>query len=143
MASLQVGERALVALSDLASHAVALWREVRVGGVVWLTGELGAGKTAFVTAVTSAAGAERARSPTFALIHEYPAVDGLVVHVDCYRLRSPQEALDLDLLALSAGARLTLIEWPERAGPFAPEPDAHLHFSHADDADHRLLERVV
>jgi len=132
-----------VSLADLQSHAEIVWRELPRGSVVWLTGDLGVGKTAFVTALTRAAGAEGARSPTYALIHEYPTPDGLIVHVDCYRLFSPEEALDLDLLELASGARLTLIEWPERAGGFAPEPDLYLRFSHVDDADIRLLERIV
>jgi tRNA threonylcarbamoyladenosine biosynthesis protein TsaE len=143
MPELRVGEPVRVSLADLSSHAETVWRELPQGSVVWLTGDLGAGKTAFVTALTRVAGAEVARSPTYALIHEYQAPDGLVAHVDCYRLRSPEEALDLDLLALAAGARLTLIEWPDRAGAFAPVPDLHLRFAHAHDFDCRLLERIA
>jgi tRNA threonylcarbamoyladenosine biosynthesis protein TsaE len=142
MPDLRVGEPVRVSLADLPSHAKTVWRELPRRSVVWLTGDLGAGKTAFVTALTRAAGAVAARSPTYALIHEYPTLDGLIAHVDCYRLSSPEEALDLDLLELAAGARLTLIEWPERAGGFAPRPDLHLRFSHVEDADCRLLERI-
>lgn len=109
---------------------------------MWLTGDLGSGKTTFVQAVCRAAGAEPARSPTFALVHEYLSPDGPIIHVDCYRLRDPDEAVDLDFPGLLGGARLLMIEWPERAGDLAPPPDAHLHFAHAEQDDVRLVERV-
>ena len=132
-----------VTLADLERVAARLWAELTPGAVVWLSGDLGAGKTAFAQALARAAGAEPARSPTFALVHEYLAPEGLIVHADCYRLREPAEAIDLDFRGLIRDARLLLIEWPEKAGSFAPAPDAHLHFAHAEEPEQRLLERVT
>lgn len=141
-----MGERAArprtLSLDDLAAEAARVWRTLGPGAVVWLTGDLGTGKTAFVQAVTTAAGAERARSPTFALIHEYPSPEGPIVHADCYRLRSPDEAVDLDFPGLLARARLLMIEWPERAGPHAPPPDLRLRFAHTEHPDRRRVEVV-
>lgn len=128
---------------EVAAEAERLWRELRRGAVVWLSGELGSGKTTLVQAVTRAAGAEPARSPTFSLVHEYPSPDGLIVHVDCYRLRHPAEALDLDLPALERKARLVFVEWPERAGAYCPPPDLWLRLAHTDDPDRRIVERVT
>lgn len=129
-------------LDELERAARAWWRSLRPGSVVWLSGELGAGKTALVQAMARAAGAEPARSPSFALVHEYPSPEGSLIHVDCYRLRRPEEALDLDLAALAARARLLLIEWPERAGGFAPPPDLHLKLEHVTLPDRRSVEPV-
>ncbi len=129
-------------LDELNRAAAELWRELAPGSVVWLTGELGAGKTTFVQAVAAAAGAEPARSPSFALVHEYSSPHGLLVHADCYRLREPAEALDLDFDGLVRQARLLFVEWPEKAGEYAPPPDAHVELAHGDDPDQRLLERV-
>lgn len=143
MADFKVGDKHVVPLAELRPLAESIWRESVPGFVVWLSGDLGAGKTSFVQALTRVAGAEHARSPTFALIHEYPAACGLVIHVDCYRLRSPGEAIDLDLTELSEHARMMLIEWPERAGRHAPAPDAHIRFSHCESPDKRSLERVA
>ena len=143
MPEFAVGETCVVQLDELTPLAEVIWRESVPGSVVWLTGDLGAGKTSFVQAVTRVAGAEHARSPTFALIHEYPARDGLVIHVDCYRLRSSAEAVDLDLAELRGQARMMLIEWPERAGGYAPAPDAHIRFLHCDNPHRRRLERVA
>ncbi len=129
-----------VDLDALHDEGARLWRELRPGSVIWLSGDLGAGKTAFAVGVTAAAGATRARSPTFALVHEYASPEGPLVHVDCYRLRQAEEARDLDLEALARRSRLTLIEWPERAGAFAPRPDRHVRLSHASHPDRRILE---
>jgi tRNA threonylcarbamoyladenosine biosynthesis protein TsaE len=135
-----VAER--LSLSELEERASDLWRALKPGAVVWLTGDLGTGKTTFVQMVCRAAGADRARSPTFALVHEYLSPDGPIFHVDCYRLRHPDEAVDLDFSGLLRDARLLVIEWPDRAGGLAPAPDAQLHFAHADADDVRLVDRV-
>ncbi len=119
-----------------------LWSSLAPGAVVWLTGALGAGKTALVQAIARAAGAEHARSPTFALVHEYPSPEGVLIHVDCFRLRHPDEAIDLDFAGLQRRARLLMIEWPERAGTLAPPPDLHVTLAHADDPDRRIVDRV-
>jgi tRNA threonylcarbamoyladenosine biosynthesis protein TsaE len=131
-----------VSLAGLRAQAAQLWHELAPGSVIWLTGELGSGKTTFVQAVAAAAQADRARSPSFALVHEYASPHGTLVHADCYRLREPEEAVDLDFPNLQRHARLLLIEWPERAGRFAPPPDAHVALAHADDSATRWLERV-
>lgn len=123
-------------------EAARLWHELSPGSVVWLSGELGSGKTTLVQAVARAAGAEPARSPTFSLVHYYTSPDGVIVHADCYRLRDPAEALDLDFPGLERDARLLLVEWPERAGGYAPKPDLRLRFAHTDDHDRRILERI-
>ena len=138
----RTGSQQTVSLEDLDAYAVALWRQLSPGSVVWLTGDLGAGKTAFVQALARAAGAEPARSPTFALVHEYPAEEGLLVHVDCYRLRSPEEAIDIDFPQLVRQARVILVEWPERAGSLVPAADVHIAFAHTDVAGQRTISRV-
>ncbi len=84
-------------LDELDRVAADLWVGLPPGSVVWLTGELGSGKTTFVKALARVADAGDARTPTFALVHEYSSPAGLVAHVDCYRLRHPDEALDLDV----------------------------------------------
>lgn len=132
-----------VSLADIDREALDLWRSLPSGAVVWLSGDLGAGKTTLVQAIARAAGATPARSPTFALVHEYASPEGTIAHVDCYRLRRPDEALDLDLAALAARSRLTLIEWPERAGHFAPDPNVHVRLSHAARPELRQLEHVT
>jgi tRNA threonylcarbamoyladenosine biosynthesis protein TsaE len=137
------GDLSAVLLDHEGLEAIAqeLWRELPHGAVIWLSGPLGAGKTTFVQALARAAGAQPARSPSFALVHEYASPEGPLVHVDCYRLRDPEEALDIDFPELARRARLLVIEWPERAGRHAPRADAHLELTYAERADRRHVTR--
>ena len=132
-----------VSLDGLRKMAREMWAELPAGAVVWLTGDLGSGKTTFVQAVAAAADAEPARSPSFALVNLYDSPSGTLAHVDCYRLREPEEALDLDFHDLQRDARWLLVEWPEKAGGYAPRPNARLNFSHSSDPSTRLVERLL
>ncbi|MES2306124.1 MAG: tRNA (adenosine(37)-N6)-threonylcarbamoyltransferase complex ATPase subunit type 1 TsaE [Gemmatimonadota bacterium] len=118
------------ALEALGVHLGRTWPS---GSVVWLQGPLGAGKTTLVRAIARGRGiAGEATSPTYALVHHYESPRGAVYHLDCYRLRSPEQAADLDWETL-AGADLLLIEWPERAGAWAPPATARVQLDHTVD----------
>jgi len=119
-------------------------RALTAPAVIGLSGELGTGKTTFVQAVCRGLGARGfATSPTYALVHQYRAPDDrLVYHVDCYRLRSPAEAQDLGFDDMVRDDAIVLIEWPERAGPWAPRLDRHFHLSYGDEPDTRELEEI-
>lgn len=85
------------------------------GDIVLLKGELGAGKTHFVKGVARFFGIseDEVQSPTFSLIHEYPGSPPLY-HLDCYRLKRPEEALGIGLEEYLYGEGISLIEWPEK-----------------------------
>lgn len=97
--------------------------EVEVPIFLGLRGELGAGKSVLARAVARGAGVEGPiPSPTFNLLFRYPARDGIVVvHLDLYRLRSPDELWELGWEELGGGPEIVLVEWPERAGPHLPD----------------------
>jgi len=85
-------------------------------GVVLLSGNLGAGKTALTKGIAEGRGAasvEEVSSPTFTLIHEY-GDPPRVYHVDLYRLETPAQAATLGLEELMDRDALTVIEWGER-----------------------------
>ncbi len=87
-----------------------------VGDVVALSGPLGAGKTSIARGVLEGLGLEgEAPSPSFATVQPYdpPEVDASVLHVDLYRIESPEEVVELGLDEARDDAVL-LIEWPER-----------------------------
>jgi tRNA threonylcarbamoyladenosine biosynthesis protein TsaE len=138
-----MGDAILCSEDDLRTRAASLWAATAPGSVLWLEGELGAGKTTFARMVSSAAGAEPATSPTFALIHEYPTAAGPLIHVDCYRLREPDEAIALDFPDLARRARALLIEWPTRAGRHAPRPDVIVRLAHGADPRYRTLTVIA
>jgi N-acetylmuramate 1-kinase len=96
--------------------AIAQW--LAPGDLVALTGDLGVGKTTFaralIRAITGDASLE-APSPTFTLMQTYDGALFPVVHADFYRIKHPDELINLGWDEASEGA-LVLLEWPERAG---------------------------
>lgn len=93
---------------------------MRAGDVVALYGGLGAGKTTLSRGLISALmGTETdVPSPTYTLVQTYDAPDFSVFHFDLYRLKSPDELVELGWDDTQIG--LALIEWPERAGAALP-----------------------
>lgn len=125
----------------LSRFGEALGRSLSAPAVIGLSGELGTGKTTLVQAICRGLDARvLATSPTYALVHHYETPDGRpVYHVDCYRLRSSEEARDLAFDDMVREPAIVLIEWPERAGSWAPPLDRHFRLAHEADP----LVRVV
>jgi tRNA threonylcarbamoyladenosine biosynthesis protein TsaE len=112
--------------------------------VIGLSGDLGTGKTTLVQAICRGLGARsRATSPTYALVHHYDAAGAPLYHVDCYRLRAPDEARDLGFEDMVRERAIILIEWPERAGSWAPPLDRHFRLSYDVDPTRRIVEEPV
>ena len=129
----------VVDLAELVGVGQALGESLAPGEVVWLEGDLGAGKTTMVQAITRGLGVrEAATSPTYALVHRYEGRRGSVFHVDCYRLKSPEEARELDWDRL-ADSDAVLVEWPDRAGRWALPATRRIRLDHVTDPDRRRL----
>lgn len=103
------------------------------GGVVALSGDLGAGKTTLVRGLIHALGHEGAvRSPTYTLVEPYEFESGSVLHLDLYRLAGTDDLAPLGIReALGSGA-LLLVEWPERAEGALPPPDLAIRLDHQE-----------
>jgi len=126
--------------------AEAVGSQLRLGDLVVLTGELGAGKTTFAKGLARALGVTQpVTSPTFTIVQEY---DGRVpvAHVDVYRLDRIQEVHDLGFEELLEG-RVTIVEWGEAIALVLPRDriDVRLTLddSLADDADDRRVLEVA
>ncbi len=103
------------------------------GAVVLLSGDLGAGKTAFVRGLAAGLGIDPAEvtSPTFTLVQEYRGGRLTLYHVDLYRLQT-NEVDDLGLDELTEGG-VTAIEWPDRLPrPFGQAISVHIE--HGEDS---------
>ena len=128
----------------MAGFGRALARQLRVGDVIALRGDLGAGKTTLARGILHGLGlAGEAPSPTFTLVQSYapPEVRLPVSHVDLYRLADTQEAEELGLdEALATGA--LLIEWPERLGGWLWPQALILDIEGAGSAARRLTAQV-
>jgi len=114
--------------------AAALARELRVGDVVTVSGELGSGKTTFVRGACRALGVEvPVTSPTFTIGHRYPARPVDVSHLDLYRFQgfSAAEWGDLEPYFQEA---VCFVEWPEAAAGALPPVRVEVRLSHIDRA---------
>lgn len=110
-------------IQSLEAVARQFWSAISEHRVIAFYGSMGAGKTTFITALCKALGVEdTVNSPTFTLVNEYEAADGMPVwHFDFYRIERPEEALDIGLEEYLYGDGLCLIEWPENIEPLLPE----------------------
>lgn len=110
---------------DAAAAVLAAFPQARV---LALHGDLGAGKTCFVRGLATAMGIREAiTSPTFTLVREYAGPRPLV-HIDLYRIASPDELLVIGFEDYLDSGALVVIEWAERAGDLLPPDALHLTF---------------
>ena len=94
------------------------------GGVLYLEGDLGAGKTTCARSLLRALGVVGlVRSPTYTLVETYELAGLTCIHVDLYRLQSLTEVDELGLRDLVGPSCLLLVEWPERGGAALPPAD--------------------
>lgn len=113
------------------------------GGVVYLYGDLGAGKTTLARGLLRAAGVGGTlRSPTYTLMEPYLAGGQAFLHLDLYRLVDPSEVENLGLRDYPVESTIWLVEWPERGQGFLPPPDLSLRLSHAPAGRELDLEQA-
>jgi tRNA threonylcarbamoyladenosine biosynthesis protein TsaE len=109
----------------LATHLAPGWR-------LYLSGDLGAGKTRLVRAILEALGhAGPVRSPSYALLESYVVSKLDLYHFDLYRFHSPAEWFEAGFDELLDAGSVCLVEWPEKAESLLPVPDLALRLVHA------------
>jgi tRNA threonylcarbamoyladenosine biosynthesis protein TsaE len=119
------GGRLAATLPDLASRPA----------VVYLGGDLGAGKTTLARGLLHALGVTgTVRSPTYTLTEIYDTPRATVVHVDLYRLRDPAELDALALRELHRPGYLWMVEWPARGIGHLPAPDLQIELTARPEA---------
>lgn len=106
--------------------------------VVYLYGDLGAGKTTLVKGLVAAMmdegkSAPPVTSPTFTLVEQYEMTHGILFHLDLYRLESPRELEVIGLRDMLVEGNLLVVEWPERGLGILPPPDLEITVGFASD----------
>ncbi len=108
-------------------------------------GEMGAGKTTFISALAKELGVEddTANSPSFAIINEYRSdtTAELIYHFDLYRLESVEEALEIGIEDYFDSGALCLLEWPERIEPLLPDDTVEVEVRVNPDESRTLIVR--
>ena len=129
--------------AEAARWAASLAAQASGATLVTLSGELGAGKTAFTKAAAKALGVdETVTSPTFVLEKIYLLPEGAfrrLVHIDAYRLEGGSEIapLGFDELMQDAG-NLIMLEWPEKVSGGLPPPSQAIRFAVAPEGSHTI-----
>ena len=119
--------------------------QMSCGGIITLTGELGAGKSVLARAIIHAAGFKgRVKSPTYTLVESYAIekpVNAIrrIAHLDLYRLADPEELHYLGFDDVLTDHDLALIEWPERAGSQYFKATLHICIEYLDTGGRKVL----
>lgn len=118
---------------------LALKREKLKAIIVYLKGDLGAGKTTFVQGFIQAFGVkDPITSPTYTLVESYESAAYMIHHFDLYRLDDPSE---LDLIGFRdyfSDEAFCLVEWPEKGESVLPSPDLVFEITMRDETDRNV-----
>lgn len=109
------------------NFGAALAPALSPGLVIWLSGDLGAGKTTLTRGLLRALGHKgNVKSPTYTLIEPYTVSRISLYHFDFYRFNAPEEFLDAGLEEFFGTEGICLVEWADKAIPYVPGPDLEL-----------------
>jgi tRNA threonylcarbamoyladenosine biosynthesis protein TsaE len=123
-------------IDNIAEAAKQVWNFGKDYSVWAFHAPMGAGKTTFIsTLCTAILGVkENASSPTFAIINQYQSpVASTIYHMDWYRLKSEEEAIQAGVEDALINGNLCLIEWPEVAPALLPDTTLHIYIELISD----------
>lgn len=128
-------------LSEVESVAKKIVSEHENIRLFCLTGDLGAGKTTLVTAFCQLLGViDQVNSPTFSIINEYfTKKDTKVYHLDLYRLKDEDEAINIGVEDYIYTDNYTFIEWPGIIESLLPEDILRIHLQNIDNSTRKIL----
>lgn len=113
--------------SALQQYGEQLGTQLTLPNVIYLRGDLGAGKTTLVRGILHGLGySGKVKSPTYTLVESYQIAEQTIYHFDLYRLNDPEELEHMGFRDYLQQPAIILIEWPEKAVGFLPPPDLEI-----------------
>ncbi|MFM7007491.1 MAG: tRNA (adenosine(37)-N6)-threonylcarbamoyltransferase complex ATPase subunit type 1 TsaE [Flavobacteriales bacterium] len=118
-----------IGLEQLEAVAKEIWELLPVNSFVALSAEMGSGKTTLIRTLLQVADIKHFEgSPTFAIVQPYSSpTKGAIFHLDCYRIETEGELLNLGLEELFDSNAYFLVEWPEKISTILPTPHFRLY----------------
>lgn len=134
-----------ITLDNIKSVADKLWQQYKHYSVWALHGEMGSGKTTFIHALCEVLQVKDViSSPTFAIINEYrSAVAGIIYHMDWYRLKNEEEAMQAGIEDALLSGNLCLIEWPDKAAGLLPDETLNIYLETINENTRRMQVVVM
>jgi tRNA threonylcarbamoyladenosine biosynthesis protein TsaE len=132
-------------IKDLASISREILDRYPDERVFAFYGDLGAGKTTLIKALCQSLGVdEDVTSPTYAIINEYNAggID-LIYHFDFYRIKKPEEALDIGYEEYIYSGNYCFMEWADKIGELLPLPHVLITITKDDDENARTITTLL
>lgn len=131
-------------LTGIADAAKEFLTRTKGYHIFTFSGDLGAGKTTFIAELCRQLGVTGVvSSPTFAIIQQYTADDGRdLYHMDFYRIRSEQEAVDAGLEDCLLSGGMCFVEWPEKAPGIIPAGAVHSRILLEENSRRKLLMQL-
>lgn len=130
-------EEKLVNEAATQEAAGRLARQLVPGLLIFLHGELGAGKTTFARGILHSLGyAGKVKSPTYTLVEPYDLPLFTLFHFDLYRLLHPDELFHLGIEEYVSPYSVCLVEWPEKARSVLPPADLNIYLLRLETAHH-------
>lgn len=127
-------------LNEIERAAAEFIKEIGTDRIFLFEGDMGAGKTTFISEVCKQLGADDDfGSPTFSIVNEYQDREGNpIYHFDLYRIESPREILDMGAEEYFTSGNLCLVEWPDRLEHLEPEESRIVEIRENEDGSRSL-----
>ncbi len=131
--------------NETKTHELAkkISQKIYPGMLIYLSGDLGSGKTSFARSLINQLGFDGAvKSPSYSLVEQYTIDSFTVNHFDLYRFKSSEEWYEAGFNEFINERNVNLIEWPEKGYPYLPISDLIINFYYVSSEKRKVLITV-